>query len=183
MILRITSLAICLFLLQLVTNAQHVPAADEVLKNAFTQAAKENKNVFIIFHASWCGWCHRMDSSMNDKSCKAYFDKSYVIRHLTVLESADKKQLENPGAMQLLEKYKGADQGIPFWLVFDKNGTLLADSQIRPGGAGLETKGANCGCPAQPEEVAYFISVLKKTSSITASEILAIEKRFRENAQ
>ena len=66
-------------------------SADEVIKEAKTEAAKSNRNVFVIFHASWCVWCHRMDTAMNDNFIKSFFDKNYVIKHLTVEESADKK--------------------------------------------------------------------------------------------
>jgi hypothetical protein len=55
----------------------------------------------------------------------------------------------------------------------DKDGKILADSQ--------REVGKNVGCPATVEEVAHFINVLKKTSSITNEEIAAVEKRFRRN--
>jgi thiol-disulfide isomerase/thioredoxin len=157
------------------------PSADEIVQQARQQAANEKKNIFIIFHASWCGWCHKMDSSINDKSCKDFFDDNYVIRHLVVDESGDKKELENPGADKLRSKYHGDGEGIPFWLVFDKDGNLLADSEIRAEGADHQTKGENVGCPASEKEVAYFIEVLKRTSHITASQQSAIETRFRRN--
>jgi len=106
-----------------VAYSQQEPlSADDILQGAMQQAAKEKKNVLIIFHASWCGWCHKMDSSMNDKSCKNFFDDNYVTRHLVVDETKDKKNLENPGAVELRTKYHGDDEGIPFWLVFDKDG-------------------------------------------------------------
>ena len=169
-----------LFLLPL--HAQKAPlSADEIMQEALQQAAKEKKNVLIIFHASWCGWCHRMDSSINDKTCKKFFDDNFVIRHLVVDESKDKKVLENPGADEFRIKYHGDQQGIPFWLVFDKDGNLLADSQMRAEGASLETKGDNIGCPASEKEVEAFIKVLKKTSKLNSSQQAAIEKRFREN--
>ena len=69
------------------------PAAGEILQQAFGKAKAENKNVFIIFHASWCSWCHKMDSAINDPVRKSFFENNYVIRHLTLLESHDKKQL------------------------------------------------------------------------------------------
>ena len=156
-------------------------SANEVLKTAQAEAAKEKKNVFVIFHASWCGWCHKMDSSMNDKTCKIFFDDNYIIRHLVVQESKGKKNLENPGAMELLAKYNGAEQGIPFWLIFDKEGGFLADSRMRSDGTGSASGGQNSGCPATKEEVAYFITVLKKTSSINDQQAAIIEKRFRQN--
>ena len=160
---------------------QAPPPATEILREAMQTAAKENKNVFIIFHASWCGWCHKMDTAINDKACKDFFYRNYVIRHLVVDESRDKKNLENPGANDLRTQYHGTGQGIPFWLIFDKDGRLLADSQIRPNGASADTKGENVGCPATENEVAYFIEVLKKTAQISEAEQTAIRKRFRQN--
>jgi len=163
------------------SNAQlATPSAEEIMKEAFSTAVKENKKVFIMFHASWCVWCHRMDNSMNDTACKKYFDDNYVIRHLVVDETDDKKNLENPGAVELRKKYYGDGQGIPFWLVFDKDGKLLFDSKMRNNGEGPE-KGANTGCPANEREVAFFINILEKTSSLTAGQAEMIRKRFREN--
>src|SRR5438067_6048077 len=114
------------------THAQ-TPAANDVLQSVYARAARENKNVLVIFHASWCVWCRKMDSSLHDASVQSLTDKNYEITHLTVYESPDKKNLENPGALELLAKYGDDQKGLPYWFVFDKNGNLLADSQIRPG--------------------------------------------------
>jgi thioredoxin-related protein len=153
--------------------AQKTASADKVLKEARTQAAKEDKKVMVIFHASWCGWCRKMDTSLNDPAVKTFFDKNYIITHLTIDESEGNKHLENPGAKALNEKWGGKDQGIPFWVIMDKDGKILADSQREPG--------KNVGCPATAEEVAHFINVLKKTSSINDKEIAAVQERFRKN--
>ena len=170
------------FFITMISFAQSSPLpANDILHEAFQQAAKENKKVFIIFHASWCGWCHKMENSINDKSCKDFFNKNYVIRYLVIDESKDKKDLENPGANELRAKYHGDDEGIPFWLIFDKDGNLVADSQKRPAGTSINTKGENIACPATENEVAYFISVLQKTSQISEAEQAAIQKRFRQN--
>jgi thiol-disulfide isomerase/thioredoxin len=169
----------CMFL-SAAGKSQAPKSAGEMLKQAYGIAAKEKKNVFIIFHASWCGWCKKMDAAMNDESVKKFFTENYVIRHLVVYESRGKENLENPGALELLKKYKGEDQGIPYWLIFDKNGKWLADSKLRPDGGGLET-GDNTGCPASEKEVAIFLKILKETSSLKEAELAIIEKRFREN--
>jgi thioredoxin-related protein len=167
-------LALSTFLFSLnILSAQTTPSADEVLKTAYQQAAKENKNVFLIFHASWCGWCRKMDSSMQDPSVVNYFNSNYVIAHLTVYERGDKKFLENKGAEEFLAAHGGAGKGIPFWMVLDKDGKTLADSQIKPG--------VNCGCPAKKEEVRYLVEVLEKTSTINRSQKLAVIKRFEKN--
>lgn len=150
-----------------------VPSAEEVLQPAYAQAAKENKNVLLIFHASWCGWCIKMDSSLQDRKVKPLIDNNYVTAHLTVYESPNKKDQENPGALEFLTKQGGADQGLPYWMILDKTGKLLADAQYKPG--------ENSGCPAKEEEVAHFINVLKKTSALNGEQLKVIEKRFREN--
>ena len=74
---RLTSFAIFIFLF-LSTAFTQVRSATEILNEANAQAAKENKNVFVIFHASWCGWCHKMDSAMNDPVCKKFFDDNFI---------------------------------------------------------------------------------------------------------
>ena len=181
---RCTCLLITLALVFFSAWSQQSPASvDQVMKEAMQQATNEKKNILIIFHASWCGWCRKMDSSINDKTCKKFFDDNYIIRHLVVNESAEKKKLENPGVYQFRAKYNGDDLGLPSWLIFDKDGSLLADSQLRPSGAGLTTKGENIGCPATAKEVASFIDILKKTSRLNKSEEEAIEKRFRRNEE
>lgn len=181
---KIISVFVFAFVLMNAIHAQQAPqTAEQILNEAYKQAAKEKKNVFVMFHASWCGWCHKMDDSMNDESVKKYFDDNFVIRHLVVYESKGKEALENPGALELLTKYKGNDQGIPYWFVFDKDGKLLADSKMRPEGASLDDVGNNSGCPASAEEVAHFVKVLKKTTSLKEEQLAVIQKRFRKNEQ
>lgn len=179
--LRSLSLVLAMTVAGFVANAQSAKPASDILNAAFKTAAKEKKNVFVIFHASWCGWCHKMDTAMNDQSVKAFFDKSYVVEHLTVKEAPAKKNEENAGADELLKKFHAADQGIPFWVVLDPKGNLLADSQERPEGAGLDTPGQNVGCPATQKEVDHFVKVLQKTSSLKENELKLIAERFRKN--
>lgn len=161
-----------------ITAAQAGPSATDILKEATQIAGKDNKKVFVMFTASWCGWCKRMDKSMEDEDCKKYFDDNFVIRHFVVDEFADKKSLETPGAVEFRKKYGGEGQGIPFWLIFDKDGNLLADSMRPDGTTGNKL---NAGCPAEEAEVAYFISVLKKTTKPGEDQLEKISKRFSKN--
>lgn len=178
--MKITSLLVGLLFTGFI-SAQPMPA-DVVLKKACEQAKQENKNVLLMFHASWCGWCHKMDTSMNDPVCKKMFDDNYVITHLVVDEAKDKKDLENPGANEMRNQYGGKDQGIPYWLVFDTDGKLLADSKMRKVGTQIMS-GDNVGCPASEKEVLYFLSVLRKTSKMSREDLEIIQKRFRKNEQ
>ena len=178
-----TALLIALSLLSFFGIAQSSPpSVDQIMKEAMQQAVKEKKNILVIFHASWCGWCRKMDSSINDESCRKFFDDSYVIKHLVAYESRDKKGLENPGVYTFLSRYHADELGLPSWFIFNENGNLLADSQMRPHGANITTRGENIGCPTTEKEVASFIEVLKKTSNLNPSQQAAIEKRFLQNA-
>lgn len=161
--------------------SQKAPAsAEDVMKEAFAIAKKQDKKVLLMFHASWCGWCHKMDTSLNDPSVKKLFDDNFVIRHLVVFESKGKESLENPGAMDMIAKYNGKEEGIPFWLIFDKDEIFLADSRMKSVINGVE-KLSNTGCPATKEEVEYFVGVLKKTTLLKEDELEKIRVRFRKN--
>jgi thiol-disulfide isomerase/thioredoxin len=177
-----TLLLVAAIMLSSAAYSQATPEpASKILADAYTQAAKENKNVIVIFHASWCGWCKKMDASINDPACKDFFDRSYVIVHLTILESKDKKNLENPGAEDIFNENGGKGGGIPYFLVYDKKGKLLADSKFKPANAAADAKPSNIGCPASDEEVAAFIEILKKSSKISEKEIQALTERFKKN--
>jgi thiol-disulfide isomerase/thioredoxin len=174
--------AILFFSLTTIGLAQvPLPSADAVLKQAYAQAKKENKKVLLMFHASWCGWCKKMDASLNDPTCKKLFDDNYVIAHLDVLEQPDKANLENPGSLDQLKAFKGEKSGLPFWVILDANGKLLADSQIRPQGTSLDTPGESIGCPSAKNEVAYFALLLKNTSKLNDEQLAVISKRFALN--
>lgn len=157
--------------------SQESPAtAEEIMNKAKVIAAKENKDIFLMFHASWCGWCKKMDQSMNDEMCSDYFDNNFVTIHMVVKESAANKHLENPGAAELLASYGGDRSGIPFWLIFDSKGNLVADSFMENG----ERK-SNIGCPAQDNEIEVFISKLKLAAEMSEEEEKSITERFRKN--
>lgn len=171
------------FLLLLSTGiAQQAPAAEKVLREACAQAKQDKKKVLLIFHASWCVWCHRFDSSLNDPVCKKMFEDNFVITHITVHESKGKEQLENPGGQALMDQYNGKEAGLPYWLIFDANGQLISDCRIRKAGDGPDG-GDSAGCPATENEVEFFINVLKKTTSLGEAQLNIIRTRFRKNEE
>lgn len=135
-----------------IVNAQ---TATEILTKAQNQAKVENKNVFLIFHASWCGWCKKMEKNMDDPLVKSYFDANYVKTFITVQERAEKKNLETPGGDAVNEKLGGKDQGLPFWVILDSEGKVLEDSRVND---------ENIGGPASEDEVNNLIAKLETTS-------------------
>ena len=154
--------------------------ADLVLKNSFAKAAKEQKKVFVIFTASWCGWCRKMDNVLAAPAVAPLIKREYHIVHLTAFEQGPNKKLENPGTLDVLNRYGGSNHGIPYWIIFDPSGKKLADSQIRKGGLSSEEEGTNSGCPATPEEIEHFRKVLSATSTLNTEEIQAVLQQFVE---
>jgi thioredoxin-related protein len=144
--------------------------ADVVLKKALTEAKSTNKNVLLVFHASWCKWCHVMENNMNLPETKPIFNKQFVTTYVDVQERGEKKTLENPGGEELMNKYKGKDAGLPFWLVVNPKGEVLADS--------FNDKNENLGCPSTAEEVDTFVAKLKKSSKMNENELQTIQKVF-----
>lgn len=133
------------------------PPAKTVLTNATRKAATENKSVMVIFHASWCGWCKRLDKWMETPEAKAFFDKEFVVAHLDVLEQPDKKNLENEGGEEYMKKWKGEKAGLPFTVILDDKGEMLVNSNSKKEG----TEG-NIGCPWAPEEQDWFFAMVAK---------------------
>jgi thioredoxin-related protein len=106
--------------------------ADVVLNKAFTEAKTEKKNVLLVFHASWCKWCKMMEKNMDLPETQPIFNKRFVTAYIDVQERGEKKSLENPGGQELMNKYKGENAGLPFWLVLNqKEKSLLILLMIR----------------------------------------------------
>ncbi|MFL5787045.1 MAG: thioredoxin family protein [Flavisolibacter sp.] len=171
------SLALIAFIMLAINiNAQKILPSDILINQALKKAKSSNKKVFVIFHASWCYWCRRMDSCMNDESTRSFFDRNFEIVHLTIMESNNKKDLENPGAIDVYKKYGGKDlSGIPYWLILSNDGNFIADARL--------PNGQNIGCPATAREVDYFLELLKKATVISPQELHAIELRFRKGQE
>lgn len=168
------SLVVAITAVTAVSLASSTPTAATLMADAQKKAAKENKKIFVKFRASWCGWCKRMDEFMNRPEFKNIFLDNYVIVALTVMESKDKKDLENLGADKLMADWGGAQAGLPFTVILDKNGKKLADSMAMLPGA---DKPQNIGHPAKKEEIEHFMKMLKSTAPrMTQAQFKQIEQ-------
>ncbi|MDX1934573.1 MAG: thioredoxin family protein [Capsulimonadales bacterium] len=158
-------------------NSTEPEPADRLLKAASDRAKAGKKNVLVVFHASWCSWCKRLDEKLlNDPITGKLLKDHFEVVHLDVLESPERKARENAGGNDLLTKLGGADSGLPFYAVLDPAGRKVSDSNRMP-------QNGNIGYPATPEEIAAFVDLLKRTAPrLTTAERQRISDHLRRNA-
>lgn len=162
------------------THRATPPTAAEIIKQACTEAAATHKRVMVLFHASWCTWCHKLDTLMASPECKPLFDQYFVICHLTISEAPEKRDQENPGAQELYDKYADRNSGIPFFLIMNPGGAVIADSRIKPAGAKPGSSGDNIGYPASKTEVDYYLRTLRETSGLTKTQLSIIKAKLTQ---
>ena len=149
------------------------PSATALLSRAESVAAKQHKNVFVIFHASWCGWCKKLEAFMAIPKYQKMFDQNFVIVRVDVLENGDKKSLENPGGDVLMNSLGGENAGLPYMAMLNSQGKKLADS-----GEGRN----NIGYPSAPKEIEHFMEMLKASApKLTVVDTAAIKGYLVQN--
>lgn len=156
---ELTYLVLALILVTVVAcgQSEKPEKADAVLNAALQRAGGENKTVLLIFHASWCGWCKRLDAALESPDLKNIMNDHYVVSHLDVMESKANKKLENPGGNEMMGELGGAKSGLPFYAFLNREGKKIADSNVMP-------EDQNIGYPGSAEEIVAFEKLLKKTA-------------------
>ena len=97
---------------------------------------------------------------------------------MDVLESPDKKALENAGGADLMKSLKGERAGLPFFAFVDPKGKVIANA-LQMKREGSDTLG-NIGHPVTPDEVTNFMKILKKAApKMSKAEAKVLEDWLR----
>jgi thiol:disulfide interchange protein len=141
--------------------------AQQVLKDALAQAARQDQHVFLHFGAPWCGWCRRLEEFLARPEIAKIMDRDFLDVKIDTERMTHGKDVEK----QFRPKGGG---GIPWFAVLDAQGNVLATADGPKG---------NVGFPVEPHEIAHFMDVLKKTTRHMSSRDLGeIEHALIESA-
>src|ERR1017187_885773 len=151
------------------------PSADQVMSQAEAKATAEHKVIFVHFGASWCGWCRKLDAYLDRPDIKPVFEKYFVPVKLVVAENEKNKALENAGGDALLATL-GGPAGLPYSAFLDEHGGLIINFKAPSNIGG----GENIGFPVQPQEVDWFVKMIRKGApQITSDDLKTIEVALR----
>jgi hypothetical protein len=143
-------------------------SAEGVMSQVESQAAAGHKNILLTFGASWCVNCRLFDRFVADPAIHPILDKYFIFTDLDTGERDNDQHHTNiPGGKKLMASLGGGDAGYPYIAMLDANGNLIANS-LRPVSHG---SGENIGYPYAPNEVDWFMEMLKKaTPSLSAHD-------------
>lgn len=138
--------------------------AKAVRDAAFERAAKDGKRVFLHFGAPWCGWCGKLERWMAGPEVAPLLAKEFVDLKI----DTDRMVGGGDMAKELRAKSGAKDGGIPWFVLQDKDGAILATSDAQDG---------NIGFPVKDEEIAHFVGMLKAARrNLSDEDIEALRK-------
>jgi thiol:disulfide interchange protein len=134
--------------------AQQAPVYDEQadavvqIEAALAIARRENTRVLVQWGGNWCGWCHRLEIWLARPRVAMIWSQAFVDLKIDQDRDVD--------GMTLEQQYTGGKpSGIPFFVIVEPDGRVVADSFIMP-------DGGNVGCPWSEEELTLFGQFLEK---------------------
>ncbi len=161
------------------TNHGDGTDAHVLLRSALAQAAKDNKKVLLVFHASWCGPCFLLHRFLEDPQVRPILDAHFVVQDLDIWENKPEKAWENPGGDALYKQYGGVrangdKQGVPFFAVLTPAGTSLGDARLN---------GDNIGYPSDPAAAEFFLKTLNSAETLSPEEMTTLKAGLQRSAK
>jgi thiol-disulfide isomerase/thioredoxin len=135
--------------------------AERMLADALVKARAEDKRVFLIMSASWCGPCRMLARFLAVH--KPELDRHYVFVKLDV--SRDEH------AESLRRRYeKGEHNGVPWYVILDTDGVPLVTSNTDA--VKREYGMTNIGFPSSKAGIDHFLDMLRQTAPRLPAESL-----------
>lgn len=146
-------------------KANTVPILDaqELLASALKRAKAENKRVIVQETATWCGPCRLLSRYLIKE--QHLWERDYIWIKM------DHRWTD---AFEIMKKMRdGAQGGIPWWAILDKDGKVLVTSN--------DESGANIGFPSDQSGRAHFRTMLEKTAiRLNPNEINTLVEALQE---
>ncbi len=136
--------------------------AEKMLAEAIQKAKAENKRVFLIFSASWCGPCRQLERLLDTQ--KVELERHYVIVKPDISRDYHAETLR----ARYPESLNG---GIPWYAILDAEGKeLITSNKAKPTGRSGST---NVAFPGNRSGMDHFIKMLKQTAPALSEETLS----------
>jgi thioredoxin-related protein len=139
-----------------------------ILEETLSRAESDDKRVFLIFGAPWCGWCHRLGDWLAQPEVAGILDRDFVIAKIDIDRMT--------GGKDVMLHYRTKESGgIPWYAILDPKGKSLATAD-GPNG--------NIGYPFEPKEIDHFLSIVKGQSRrIEARQVDQLRHSLQEAAE
>jgi RNA polymerase sigma factor (sigma-70 family) len=145
--------------------------AERMLADARQKAKAEDKRVFFIASASWCGPCRRLARYLAEH-------KDELERHYLFVKIDISRDQHADAVCKRLQQ--GKHNGVPWYAILDADGKVLITSNAPEEDPRYGT--SNIGFPSSPESIEHFLTMLKQTAPrLSQEQRNALRKALEKN--
>ena len=111
--------------------------AEDLIAQAVTRAAREDKRILLLFVANWCPWCRRLNAALTAPAVKQKLQQKFVLVYVDANTRNDK--LRNAA---VLEKFgqPTLEHGLPVFVILDREGRQIGTRETASLAADTDAK-------------------------------------------